>query len=81
MFQILGLLLFFVLGILIIGLFILFKILRFIGIGKKYNNKTTRGTDTSFSGDGESSESVVEKPKKKKVFDKNEGEYIDFEDV
>lgn len=84
MFKILGIILFLFLFFLIIGAMILFKILNFLGIGKKRNNNyyRTEGAGASYSSDeGKTSSTIVGNTNRKKVFDKSEGDYIDFEDV
>ncbi len=84
MFKILGIILFLFLFFLIIGVMILFKILNFLGIGKKRNNNyyRTESTGASYSGDeNKTSSTIVGNTNRKKVFDKSEGDYIDFEDV
>lgn len=80
---ILFILLFF-LVIVVVGFSVLFKLMRMFGLGRKSRNgyynseKTFRkdGEDTSYG------EQIKKKgTERKKIFDKTEGEYIDFEDV
>ena len=90
MFHILGFLFFFVLVILIIGLVLLSKIVRTIfGFGRKmtrsgtaedtYRQRTTYAEDTRR--DDESQYSDKDSRRRNKVFDSDEGEYIDFEEI
>lgn len=84
MFHILGFLFFFILIILIIGVALLAKIVRSIGgLGRKMTNNATtsegkpKGTSHSETFHNPTNTSQ----KKKKIFDKDEGEYIDFEEI
>lgn len=81
MFHILGFIFFIVLIVLLIGLFILLRILRFFGIGKNQKRKYYYKDENQSAGFGQTSETIVDGVRKKKVFDRNDGEYIDFEDV
>lgn len=84
MFHIIGFIFLFIIAIVLIGVLILARILRLLGFGKKRYNKyynNDMGYSSTRDADAESSDAVTGRVKKKKVFDKNEGEYIDFEDV
>lgn len=89
-FPILGFILLIILVFIVIGLTILSKVIKTIlGLGQKMTGKkpsfayTSSGrndgqADTSYtSADNTSRDSV----KKKKVFDSDEGEYVDFEEI
>lgn len=79
MFHIIGFIILFILLVPLIGILILARILRFLGIGrKKYNDMSSSSSQNS---DIKSSDTVTGGIKKKKVFEKSEGEYIDYEDV
>ena len=70
--------------IVIVGFSVLFKFLKMLGIGRKTDRRYYENTRTSGETKEDSSFSEPIKRKsaeKKKVFDKTEGEYIDFEDV
>jgi len=84
MFHILGFLLFFILIILIIGFALLAKIARSIfGFGRKMTNHTTtsetQSQNSAYSEDSQNQPRASQK--KKKIFDKDEGEYVDFEEI
>lgn len=90
MFHILGFIFFFVLIILIVGLVLLSKIVRAVfGFGRKMTgNTTTTGSQqhTAYSEDtnqGNNASQFTRKSKerRKKVFDDDEGEYVDFEEI
>lgn len=78
MFHILGIIFFIIIFVLIIGLTIVFRIVKTVlNVGKKvksdnknYNSKSTDTYSTTRKATG-----------KKKVFDDNEGEYIEFEEI
>ena len=89
-FPILGFILLIILVFIVIGLTILSKVIKTIlGLGQKMTGRkpssayTSSGrndgrADTSYtSADNTSRDSV----KKKKVFDSDEGEYVDFEEI
>lgn len=81
MFHILGIIFFIILFVLILGVTIITTIIRALFRrnknsyynGNPYNQQQTTHTDSENHIDG--------KPKRKKVFDKEEGEYVDFEEV
>lgn len=82
--TILGLFFFIIVIVLIFGLSIISGILRLLfGFGRKRgNNKQQREQQNSYHSNEESDTfkgSVQQN--RKKIFDKNEGEYIDFEEV
>ena len=94
MFHILGFIFFFVLIILIIGFIILWRIVNtFLGIGKRMaggatpNASTQNQQRTSYQRDENSSNSARSQSTtstnsdKKKVFDDDEGEYVEFEEI
>lgn len=95
MFHILGFLFIIIVVILVIGLSIIGTVLRSIfGLGKRRTSSGSyqSGGGYSFSGDQQqtassqanegttSSENVVHR-KHKKLFTKDEGEYVDFEEI
>ena len=97
MFHILGFLFFFVLIVLLIGFVILWRIVNtFLGMGKRMsgNSKSTQGQQrTAYqrtgyqqhgsSGNGTQSQSSASanSSEKQKVFDDDEGEYVEFEEI
>ena len=93
MFHILGFIFFFVLIILLIGFVILWRIVNtFLGVGKRMaggtnpntqNQKRTtyQRTDSSASGERSQSTGSSASGEKKKVFDNDEGEYVEFEEI
>lgn len=88
-FPIIGFILLIILVFIVIGLTILSKVIKTIlGLGQKMTGKkpssayTSSGrndgqADASYTADNTSRDSV----KKKKVFDSDEGEYVDFEEI
>ena len=67
---------------------ILFGIIRFFltmfGGGMASNNRTQRNSRTNIDGEGSSSyhhTNPSDSTGRKKVFDKNEGEYVSFEEI
>lgn len=82
MFGILGFILIFILFILLIGLFFIGSIIRYIfGLGKRspkhYYGQTSDQTDNAHT----STSSSASTNGKKKIFDEDEGEYVEFEEV
>lgn len=85
--PILGFIFFFILVILVVGLTVLSKVIKTIlGFGQKltgrssgYSSSRQKGSSrgTSYSADGADRGTV----KKNKVFDSDEGEYVDFEEI
>lgn len=81
MFQILGLIFFIIFFVLIIGFTILYKVVRTVLGIRKNTQKQTESFDNS-NDQGYSECKRKDTPKtKNKVFDKNEGEYIEFEEI
>lgn len=81
MFHILGIILFIIIFVLIIGFTIIFRIVRTVmGLGKRGKVK-----EKNFDFDEKKKDFTTSKSKapsgKKKVFDDNEGEYIEFEEI
>lgn len=92
MFHILGFIFFFVLIIFVIGLAILSKIIRSVfGLGRRMTGSSSsqshsqnqRSSSSSYrsSGNDESQQSARNASDRKKIFDSDEGEYVDFEEV
>ena len=88
MFHLLGFIFFFVLIILLIGFVILWRIVNtFLGIGKRMtggaNSNAQNQQQTTYQrtdGDSNNPNTSVS-GEKKKVFDNDEGEYIEFEEI
>lgn len=94
MFGFLGFLLFLFLLILVIGFSIIGNVLRlFFGIGKQgsnYQNRTytkqenetdTKNENNNHSSSQHYSHRSSSKSNRRKIFDDDEGEYVDFEDI
>lgn len=93
MFHILGFIFFFILIILVIGLAILSKVIRTVlGVGRrmKGDESTRYNRSGSASQDFAQSQKTTHKNtrnntsegrRKGKVFDEDEGEYVDFEEI
>lgn len=94
MFHILGFLLFIILVVLVIGLFILSKIVSLVfGFkrrmqGKNSDQRTTYSSQNYQSNprqeettDSYSTQGDVLVRQRKKIFDKDEGEYVEFEEI
>ena len=86
MLHLFGILFFVALAVLVIGLVIVSRIVKGIfNVGRKMTGKDFTGNrredfrqdNTRSSGTGTRTHS----PKKKKVFDDDEGEYVDFEEI
>ena len=89
MFHILGFIFFFILIILVIGLAILSKVIRTVlGVGRRmkgdestrYNRSGSASQDFAQSQNTRSN-NTSEGRRKGKVFDEDEGEYVDFEEI
>lgn len=85
MFHLLGLLFIFIIAILILGLSIVATIVRnILGLGRhrsaasqpRQQSRTARPTDDTMT-----PEEGELHPRRKKLFDKDEGEYVDFEEI
>lgn len=75
--AIFGFLFFIIIMILVIGLSIVGAVLRFFfGFGRKPKSHS----DERFDREGYSQEEEAQ-PIKKKIFDKDDGEYVDFEEI
>ncbi|BEH00396.1 DUF4834 family protein [Bacteroides sedimenti] len=75
--AILGLFFFIIILVLVFGLSIIGGILRMIfGIGRKVTGQSARSDRDENYADNSGSQ-----PKRKKIFDKEDGEYVDFEEV
>lgn len=95
MFHILGFIFFFILIILVIGLVVLSKVVRTIfGLGRRmtgssstqrrsqtYQRSTSSDYRSSDSESRNSQQSAGSASGRKKIFDSDEGEYVDFEEV
>lgn len=85
MFHLLGLLFIFIIAILILGLSIIATIVRnILGLGRHRSaasqspqqSRTARPADDTMT-----PEEGELRPRRKKLFDKDEGEYVDFEEI
>ena len=86
MFHILGFIFFFILIILVIGLAILSKVIRTVlGVGRRMNRSGSASQDFAQSQntthENTRSNNTSEGRRKGKVFDEDEGEYVDFEEI
>lgn len=85
MFHIIGFFLIVLFLIIVLGLTILFKVVGFVtGFGRKKDNEDHQynaGGNTSSGYANQTSGSTKQPHGKKKVFDDNEGEYIEFEEI
>ena len=83
MLQLFGIIILFAfLFVLIIGLAILSRIVKgFFSIGRKMTGNSHRNRDETSHSSGTHSTSGQNAPKKKKIFDEDEGEYVDFEEI
>lgn len=91
MFHILGFIFFIILIVLLIGLFILSRVVGMIfGFKRRmqhngsaqrttYSSGSSRPQEDSF--DSSSNEGNTSVRRRKKIFDKEEGEYVDFEEI
>ena len=90
MFHILGFIFFIILVVLLVGLFILYRVIGMIfGFKRRMqrNGSAQRTTSSSSSQpqedsfDAYSNEGNPSARRRKKIFDKEEGEYVDFEEI
>lgn len=84
MFHFLGFLFIIIIAILVIGLSIISTVIRSIfGLRQRnsYGQQAHRPTSTQANGEGIQPEEGTLHPKRKKLFSKDEGEYVDFEEV
>lgn len=89
MFHLLGLLFIFIIAILILGLSIVVTIVRnILGLGRRrsaasqpYQQARTTRTDATTDEGTVTAEEGELRPRRKKLFDKDEGEYVDFEEI
>ncbi len=91
MFHLLGFIFFIILVVLLVGLFILYRVIGMIfGFKRrmKRNGSAQRTTYSSGSSqpqedsfDTYSNEGNASARRRKKIFDKEEGEYVDFEEI
>ena len=81
MFGFLGFILLFILFIVLIGLALISNVLRFIfGLGKRTPQRSY-GQESRQANHTHTSTTSASAPQKKKIFDDNEGEYVEFEEV
>jgi len=81
MFSFLGFIFFFVLIIIVFGLTIISGVLRALfGFGKRNSTRSNSGNSTDSASQNKK-RSAQNTPKRKKVFEEDEGEYVDFEEV
>lgn len=61
-----------------IGVYVLSKVFRLFGLGRyaQKNNKTNSNGENK-----QNSESTPSETEKKKIFNKDEGEYVDYEEI
>ena len=90
MFHLLGFIFFIILVVLLVGLFILYRVIGMIfGFKRRMqrNGSAQRTTSSSSSQpqedsfDAYSNEGNPSARRRKKIFDKEEGEYVDFEEI
>ncbi len=92
MFHILGFIFFFVLIVLVLGVAVLSKIIRTVfGLGRRMTgsssaqshsqNQRSSSSNHRSSDNDESQQSARNTSGRKKIFDSDEGEYVDFEEV
>lgn len=77
MFAIIGFILIFILFVFLFGITFIAALVRGLFSRNKRNNAYTQG----YSQQQPKSDRVDGRPKRKKYFDDNEGEYVDFEEV
>ena len=77
MFAIIGFILIFILFIFLFGITFIAALVRGLFSRNKRNNAYTQ----SYSQQQPKSDRIDGRPKRKKYFDDNEGEYVDFEEV
>lgn len=79
--AILGFFFFLIIAILIFGLSIISGVLKFFfGFGKKQGNQQ-RTYQSNQQGREEENRHATQQPNRKKIFEEDEGEYVDFEEV
>ncbi|MDR0658330.1 MAG: DUF4834 family protein [Mediterranea sp.] len=82
MFSFLGFIFFFILIVLFFGLTIISGILRALfGFGRRPSSSTRPSSDGSGPTHENKKGNVRNTPKRKKLFEDNEGEYVEFEEV
>jgi hypothetical protein len=82
MFAFIGFILFFVFILLIFGLTIISGILRALfGIGRRRSSSRTSAAGDESHTHGNKKGNVRDTPKRKKLFEDNEGEYVEFEEI
>ena len=85
MLHLLGIIVFIFLFVLIIGAVILLRVVKgFFSLGKKMTGQDfsrERRSQTAGTADYSNAAQKQTTPKKKKVFDDDEGEYVDFEEI
>ncbi len=85
MLHLLGIIVFIFLFVLIIGAVILLRVVKgFFSIGKKMTGQDfsrERRSQTAGTADYSNAAQKQKTSKKKKVFDDDEGEYVDFEEI
>ena len=85
MLHLVGIIVFIFLFVLIIGAVILLRVVKgFFSIGKKMTGQDfsrERRSQTAGTADYSNAAQKQKTPKKKKVFDDDEGEYVDFEEI
>ena len=84
MFSFIGFIFFFILIILILGLSLVGRLLRTIfGLGRRPTDQPdsshTHSASSSSANGGQNKSS--NSPKRKKIFEDNEGEYVEFEEI
>lgn len=77
MFTIIGFILIFILFVFLFGITFIAALVRGLFSRNKRNNAYTQGYNQQQS----KSDRIDGRPKRKKYFDDNEGEYVDFEEV
>ena len=77
MFAIIGFILIFILFIFLFGITFIAALVRGLFSRNKRNNTYTQG----YNQQQPKSDRIDGRPKRKKYFDDNEGEYVDFEEV
>lgn len=81
MFHILGFLFFIILVVLVIGLLILSKIISMVFRFKRRMQGQHSGNRQDETFDSYSTQEDVPARPRKKIFDKDEGEYVEFEEI
>lgn len=82
MLHLFGILFFVALAVLVIGLVIVSRIVKGIfNVGRKMTGKDFTGNRREDNTRSSGTETRTHSPRKKKVFDDDEGEYVDFEEI